>query len=113
MDLDQGNRGDDHEYMGFVGAFEGYYLSPGTEVRVQQESHGGTTFYSTLAGTGKDNPDDAMTLTEAQKVRSVTGEFRDRSWVELTMGIEKNTPGKGGCPADSGRNLMFGFKSIL
>jgi hypothetical protein len=29
------------------------------------------------------------------------------------MGIEKNTPGKGGCPADSGRNLMFGFKSIL
>ena len=89
--------------------YAAYYVDPGTELLVHTDVGGSnwpasSTFTSSTAGTGKDNPKFPHKLSPVQRARSVTFEYQNLKF--FTMGF-KMAPGVGG------RNVLFGGLSSL
>jgi hypothetical protein len=96
LDLDQNPNDKKRESVTPYG-FETYTLSNNTEVEVLINDDGLTSFRSTTAGDGKDNPSDPMDLTDLQKARSVEFTFQNidsfELFTQMTLGFKSQKGG--------------------
>jgi hypothetical protein len=96
------------EYL-TVRGHSGYSLTDETLVSAVQHKDGAVTFRSTVYGKGKDNPTDAMQLTEEQMHKSVVLAFPRLSTFHATIDIGWLPRWKG-----YGRNINFaGFTNMI
>jgi len=70
-----------------VNGFTNAVLSPSTELSVNHNEGGGTTFSATTEGTSDDNPTKPMELTTQQRNRGVTFEFLNFTHVVVTLAV--------------------------
>jgi hypothetical protein len=85
--------------------YEKYMLGPNSELKVEKDSKGVTTFRATTYGTGADNPTDPLLLTEQQQNRAVT--FMYLKTAKFVVSYEV---GEG---RSIGRDVYFAGKSQL
>lgn len=89
--------------------FASYHVSDNTELIVKTDAGAvgraaSSTFMSSMAGTGRDNPTQPRELTPEQAARSVSFVFRNRKF--FNMGFEISD-------AAAGQNILFAGKSSL
>jgi hypothetical protein len=105
-DLDSGNKEIVREWMGVYSVFDEAFLANSTELVEETMGPSGTRWRSSTPGSGRDNPDDPLYLTDQQKDRSVTIKMLGASYIDTNFGVTS----KAGC---KGRNFIFSFKTSL
>jgi len=102
LDLDAGTDGG-QEYVKVMG-YNGYRMAANSAITAQPIDANNGYFYGSKPGSGSDNPEHLMTMTQTQMERVVTFEFPSTTGFDILVGA---TPGRGG------RNIFFGGPSSL
>jgi hypothetical protein len=105
-DLDTGLDGKCTESV-TMGGFDSYYVAKGSELNVASSSDDDTmTFTASTHGTGSDNPQDPVAMSNLQASRSVGLVFTDVSVLTATVAVSEGPPSRG-------RNVFFAGGSVV
>mmetsp|Transcript_67949 Transcript_67949/g.180835 ORF Transcript_67949/g.180835 Transcript_67949/m.180835 type:complete len:358 (-) Transcript_67949:51-1124(-) len=104
FDLDTGENGTNSVEFLKINNFKACFTTNTTELEVRKEEDGVTEFTATVEGTGDDNPENPLQLTELQKNRAVTCDFHDQTEAIFQIGASDG---------DAARVFQFVMRPIM